>query len=71
MARAHCHKCLISIIKVSDTQYHPSAAEAKRDDGFINLSGRLCNWWAVLGQVNHIDPCLVQDENTMMLLMHV
>lgn len=27
-----------------------------KDDGFINLSGRRCNWWAVLGQLHHIDP---------------
>ncbi len=28
----------------------------KGDDGFINLSGRLCNWWPMLGQLNRIDP---------------
>lgn len=27
VTKAFCHKCLISIIKVSDMQYHPGATE--------------------------------------------
>ncbi len=38
-------------------------SRGKEDDGFINLSGRLCNWWPMLGQLNRIDPGLVRDEN--------
>lgn len=51
-------------------QYH-LVHSGKEDDGFINLSGRLCNWWAMLGQLNHIDPCLAQDEKTIIPLMHL